>query len=133
MFSVAAEIWNQIAETQPMATQRWSRLAKLDQQQLNDQLETVMNQIKAPNKVMLAFVTVAPLLLENEAISLWILANESHQMRSALPEVTTVSEAVNLGSMEYSLTETERARLADLLRSEVQREQKHSETRKASA
>ena len=133
MFSVAAEIWNQIAETQPMATQRWSRLAKLDQQQLNDQLETVMNQIKAPNKVVLAFVTVAPLLLENEAISLWILANESHQMRSALPEVTTVSEAVNLGSMEYSLTETERARLADLLRSEVQSEQEPSATQNALA
>ena len=133
MFSVAAEIWNQIAETQPMATQRWSRLAKLDQQQLNDQLETVMNQIKAPNKVVLAFVTVAPLLLENEAISLWILANESHQMRSALPEVTTVSEAVNLGSMEYSLTETERARLADLLRSEVQSEQERSATQNALA
>ena len=133
MFSVAAEIWNQIAESQPMATEKWSRLMKMDPDAMNSALDEVMNETKAPNKVMLAFVTVAPLLLENEAISLWILANEAHYLRSALPEVLSISEAVNLGSMEYSLTETERARLADLLRSEVQREQKHSETRKASA
>ena len=133
MFSVAAEIWNQIAESQPMATEKWSRLMKMDPDAMNSALDEVMNETKAPNKVMLAFVTVAPLLLENEAISLWILANEAHGLRSALPEVLTISEAVNLASLEYRLTETECARLAELLRSEVRSEQKRSAMQNASA
>ena len=133
MFNVAAAIWNQIAESQPMATEKWSRLMKMDSDAMDSALGEVMDDLKAPNRVVLAFVTVAPLLLENEAISLWILANEAHYLRSALPEVLSISEAVNLGSMEYSLTETERARLADLLRSEVQSEQEPSATQNALA
>ena len=94
MFNVAAAIWNQIAESQPMATEKWSRLMKMDPDAMNSALDEVMNETKAPSRVALAFVTVAPLLLENEAISLWILANEAHYLRSALPEVLSISEAV---------------------------------------
>lgn len=53
----------------------------------------------------LAYLTVLPLLVENEAISRYVEAQEDPELRSCLPEVTTPEEAAKLGMQEMTLPE----------------------------
>ncbi|MBY0439962.1 MAG: hypothetical protein K2W80_17395, partial [Burkholderiales bacterium] len=58
---------------------------------------------------------VAPLLQENVAISRYLQATDRISLRSALPEIVTVSEAVGLAGMEYNLTAKQEESLRTLL------------------
>ena len=62
-----------------------------------------------------AFLLVAPLLAENEAISAYLQEADRPDLRSALPEVTSINEAVILATMEYRLSPSQQALLTRLL------------------
>ena len=64
----------------------------------------------------LAFRLVAPLLQETQAISDYILLTQRLDLRSALPEVNSVNEAVMLASTEYRLTPSQQKKLTQLLK-----------------
>ena len=63
--------------------------------------------------VILAYLTVLPLLLEHKAIAEYVRLNP--HLRGALPEVLTRSEAVNLMSQDLMLSETDATELMKLL------------------
>ncbi|MCY1410332.1 hypothetical protein D9M71_256990 [compost metagenome] len=55
--------------------------------------------------LLLAFLTMAPLLVENVAIRQWV--NRHPQWEGALPEVLTVGEATRLAQADYMLNEAQ--------------------------
>ena len=68
-------------------------------------------------EVCRAFLDLKPLLLENVAISRHIQQTDNPSLRQALPEVTTVNEAVILASADQELSTLQQRRLEKLLQS----------------
>jgi len=120
MVSVLARYWNEIAETQKLKTAWAKRMFTLDQDQINDEIDKEYFQLKAvglSEPVASAYLSVKALLLENEAISHWVMATERDDLRMALPETCTVDEAVMIADMDRNgtLTELQQKQLAGLL------------------
>jgi len=67
-------------------------------------------------KVILAHRLVAPLLMENEAISSFIVETHQASLRASLPEVISTAEAVSLATAEYRLTGPQQTLLEQALR-----------------
>ena len=117
--SVGTEIWNEIAETQQLKTVWAKKAFRMTSDQMCQQVSEEYEKLKAagvPHAVASAFLDVKPLLLENEAISRHIVKTNSDFLRSALPEVVSVDEAVMLASMDSPLTISQQKQLAQLLR-----------------
>jgi hypothetical protein len=118
VLQVATEIWNEILQTQQVRNPLMRRLMRLQGLALPDALDRLARDQEsagASRRATLAFPTVAPLLLENVAISRYVQMKDSSSLREALPEVTTIREAVDLAVAEYSLTATEQRDLRTLL------------------
>jgi hypothetical protein len=81
---------------------------------LDKQSENLRKQ-GIPNNVILSYQTVAPLLLEHEAITSWLMRNSRMDLRTAFPEVMTIREALILMQMEYMLTVEEVDVLQEML------------------
>jgi hypothetical protein len=116
MYQTPQSIWNEIAKTQPMATEVWHRLARLPVDKLPDAIDAAVYQpLEAAgyteNRVLRAFITVAPLLAENLAISRYIEATGRESLRSSMPELVSVREATTLASEEFSLTPSQAIKL----------------------
>lgn len=90
----------------------------------NDELNTAMDsqanllveKSEVTPRVALAYLVVAPLMVENEAISRFVVDSDNSSLRAILPEVTDVKEALMLATREYQLTEQELKQLYRLLR-----------------
>jgi hypothetical protein len=118
--SVATPIWNEIARTQKLRTE-WAKRAFAMDSSAQDELENQeYKELKAKvgHSVAAAFSDLMPLLLENVAISRYIRAQGDLTLRQALPEVTTIAEAVTLASMDRPLSRMEQTSLANLLKAE---------------
>lgn len=116
--SVAAPIWNQIAR-QRLQTP-WARKAfKLDA----DGMVELMNQEYAKltaevgGTVASAYLDVKPLLLENQAISRFTQAQPMY--RAALPEITSIQEAILIASQDHLLTTLQQKKLQKLLEADL--------------
>ena len=118
MMSVSSVIWNEIAETQPLKHSQMRELMEMDPDKLPQRLDQLALEQEAQGadpRATLAFATVAPLLLENEAISRYVQMKDNDSLRGALPEIVTMDEAVSLATLEYRLTEPEQTSLRKLL------------------
>jgi hypothetical protein len=118
MYQQPASVWNMVAVNAPAATQTFGRLFGMDQPDLDAALESLASRLERVEKdpaVLRAWMTVAPLLFENVAISQACKALDSQALRQALPEVTTVNEAVALASQEFMLDRSQASKLHDLL------------------
>ena len=117
--SVAAAIWNRIAETEELKTD-WGRkafaLSPDEMAKLEDE-EYARLKAKEGHDVAASYQDVKPLLLENEAISRFTQAEPMY--REALPEVTSIAEALILASMERPLNPTQQNRLRRLLEADL--------------
>lgn len=116
--SVAAPIWNEIAETQKLAT-AWARKAfRMDPDQMAEFEDKEYADLVAKGvdpTVAISLLDVTPLLEERTAISRYL---ETHpDLRSALPELATVNEAVILASKERPLSPSQQTQLRSLLQS----------------
>jgi hypothetical protein len=80
-----------------------------------DHMGTTLEKQGADARVIRSYLLTAPLLVENEAISTYMEEENRFSLRSSMPELTTVSEAVLLASMEYRLTASQQEQLAMLL------------------
>lgn len=121
MYQTPAPIWNQIAKTQPVGSAYWKSLMEKDQAQLTDQLgklEIELERKGADAQVTRAYLLVAPLLRETVAISRFVEAQGSPGLRSCLPEVTSINEAVALATLEYRLKPSQQTQLAKLLKTD---------------
>ena len=118
MISVSPVIWNEIAATQRIKHPILRELMMLDENQLPPRIDQMAEEQESKGALprsTLAFSTVAPLLLENEAISRYVQMKDSDSLRGSLPEVTSMDEAVSLATEEYRLTEPEQENLKSLL------------------
>ena len=119
MYQTPLPIWNRIAKSQPLS-QPWATLFRATEQTLPGLLDKLVDkpaeQEGADNKTVLALRLVAPLLVENEAISAFVQEEQTPSLRASLPEINSVTEAVMLASTEYRLTPTQQAKLGQLLR-----------------
>ncbi len=118
--SVATPIWNEIARTQKLRTEWAKKAFALDQAGMDKLEDEEYEALKAKvgHSVAAAFSDVMPLLMENVAISRYIRAQGDLTLRQALPEVTTIAEAVTLASMDRPLSRMEQTSLANLLKAE---------------
>ena len=123
MHQAPIQAWNEIAQSQALS-QPWATLFRMTQQELPAGLEKLVDgpleAQGADNKTVLAYRLVAPLLMENEAISDYLLLANSPSLRASLPELTSVNQAVILASQEYRLNPSQQAKLTQLLTSALQ-------------
>lgn len=119
MHQVPAPIWNQIARSQPLDP-FWREVMSADPDEMDKLIESKVDafaeKYTTDNSVILGFRIVAPLLMENEAISAFIQETGYLNLRASLPEVVSVSEAVMLASEEYRLTPSQQRQLQEVLR-----------------
>lgn len=123
MYQVPMQVWNEIAKGQALS-QPWATLFRMTPDQLPRGLEKLVDEpieaLGADNRTVLAYRLVAPLLIENEAISAFVLEDNRPDLRTAMPELISVNEAVSLASLEYRLTPLQQKNLTQLLQAAIQ-------------
>lgn len=123
MHQVPTVVWNEIAKSQPLS-EPWATLFRMKDEELEQGIETLVDKpaeaAGADNRTVLAYRLTAPLLVENEAISSFLQETRQISLRTSLPELNSVNEAVILASMEYRLTRSQQAKLKQLLEQALQ-------------
>ena len=118
--NVAAPIWNEIAKTQDLKTE-WAKKAFAmtadEMVQAEDVEYRALAQQEKSQAIAAAYLDAKPILLERKAISAHL--QKHPELRNALPEVTTVAEAVALVSMDRPLSRPEQAKLTQLLKADL--------------
>lgn len=116
MLNHPADLWNQIASEQTLLTPWAETTFPLSQDALQASLQDEaanLRKDRTPGTVILAFQTVRPLLLEQEALEAFLLEHPEYQ--GFLTPVATVDEALLLAEKEFWLDETELKALRALL------------------
>lgn len=119
---VNSEVWNEIAQTQTLRSDWARRVFPMRSDAMLEEMNregAALTATGLPNPVVLAYQTVAPLLLETEAISRYIAATGRWDLRNALTEVNTIGEALMVAGADIqpdSLTPPEEEQLRQLLR-----------------
>ena len=117
--SVAAAVWNQIAETQQLKTAWARKVFALGPEEMLRAEDAEYEALKATvgHDVAASYQDVKPLLLENQAISRFTQAQPMY--REALPEVSSIAEALVLASMERPLSQMQQRQLRRLLEADL--------------
>lgn len=118
MFQVPAAVWNQIAETQEIQSPAMKTLFLMDQDEMTaalSQQADALSQSGVPDSVINAYQTMAPLLMEHEAISEFINQTDNSTLRAGLPEVLNAPEAVGIANQDRTLTQSEQQQLLEML------------------
>lgn len=116
MYQTPQPIWNEIAQTQRIKTPLWAAIFSApDPVQALAPLQDELAAAGADARTARAFLLVAPLLQENLAISRFIESTGRTSLRSSMPEIETVSEAMILASREFSLKPSQQTKLKNLL------------------
>lgn len=116
MYGVTARIWNGVAKEQPLQTPMARALFPLDQAALNEALEAREMALKnqgIEEKVATAYLSVAPLLWEREALASYSRTHPG--LQDSLPNLVSPAEATSLATQEYSLTASQQQTLTGLL------------------
>jgi hypothetical protein len=125
-------VWNEIAASQPLG-QPWASLFRMTPETLSKGLAELVDapaeKAGADNKTVLAYRLVAPLLLENQAISAYLEETDNATLRTSLPELTSINEALILASREYRLSQSQQDKLRQLLKSALQSQPKDAPAR----
>jgi hypothetical protein len=118
MHQTPTPIWNEIAATQKLLHQPWKRLFGLTHEALGQALTQIASDLEAKgcdSRTIRAYLLVAPLLAENEAISSYVEATERPDLRSSMPELVSLKEALTLAVQEYRLMPSQLKKLKTLL------------------
>ena len=116
MHQAAAEYWNQIAETQTLATPWAKQMFPLPQDQMDQALtqeETRLTKETGDGIVAAAYLKLMPLLWERTAISNYLLENP--ELRAAMPPLESLSEALRVASLDFQMTGSRLKKLQALL------------------
>lgn len=81
-----------------------------------DAMERKIDRQANDPRVTRAYMLVAPLLFETVAISQFVDQQPTPSLRAGLPELTTISEAVDLAMQEFRLSQPQQASLTGLLK-----------------
>lgn len=115
MHQAPAAIWNQIAETQTLATTWAEQMFPLPPEDLDLALqaeEERLTEQAGSAKVAAAYLTVMPLVWEREAIAAFQAENG---MQASLPMIETAQEAVIVASKDFPMTQAEQKILHGML------------------
>ncbi len=116
MYSVFVHLWNEIAREQTLATQFGRDLFHLGQGELFkalDEREQALVTETRSGSVIAAFITLAPLLWECEAIAGYCADHDLNL--GSLPNVVSVDEALMVADLDYRLSPAEQRDLKGLL------------------
>ena len=117
MTQVPQRIWNEIAKEQDLATnwaEKWFRMKEGEvERELEKQARKILKT--QPNKVVVAYQEVLPLLAEHNAIQAYISDHNRVGLMQVLVEVLNPKEAVMLMTMEHRLQPENQERLRELL------------------
>lgn len=116
MHQLPAAMWNRIAQTGHPTTVTFRTLMSMGQDELDAAMGSLsrrLERVESDLVVRLAWMTVAPLLMENVAISRAVEAGVVP--REAVPEATTVNEALLLAIREFNLDRSRMSKLRRLL------------------
>jgi hypothetical protein len=117
MYQAATVVWNTIAASQPISPV-WAPLFRANPAEQGARLSVLTAQLDkrglSPAAIR-GFLLVAPLLSENEAISAYLEESGRMDLRGALPELTSVNEALILAAMEFRLTPSDQMQLQQAL------------------
>jgi hypothetical protein len=119
MYQATPEVWNAIAASQPLSPY-WAPLFRANPAEMGARLAALQTNAEkwlglTDPKLLRSFLLVAPLLSENEAISAYLEESGRQDLRAALPEVCSVTEAVSLATAEYRLSTPQQTFLATAL------------------
>jgi hypothetical protein len=114
--SVAAKIWNEIAEQANLKTSWAKKAFRMNEDELieleDKEYEALENRDVEP-EVIRAFLDVRHLLTERVAIAAYV--KKHPELRGALPEVNSVNEAILLVTGDWPLSPSETSQLKELL------------------
>ena len=113
MHQVAATIWNQIAEQQPLATGWAQQMFPLPEDDLDRALEREEARLGG-GAVAAAYLRLMPLLWERTAILNFLSENPS--LLAALPTPESPAEALQMARADFSLTPNEQKLLLEMLK-----------------
>lgn len=115
MQQVAAKIWNEIAPT--ARHPEWRLLFSLKRTELPSALDRIAARIREQGivdpLVILAYLQLAPLLQERQAVQAWVAKHPNY--RSALPELISTNEALMMAISEHRLKVSQTRELRKLL------------------
>lgn len=117
MHQAAATFWNQIAETQRLATPWAKQMFPLPQDQLDKALaneEARLTRETNDPVVASAYLKVMPLLWERTALSNFLRANPT--LKIAMPEIDTIGEAIRIARADFRLTTAQLTKLSEMLK-----------------
>ena len=80
--------------------------------------EVEQEQATEDDRVTVAFETMAPLLVEQERVSQYLVTKGTPELRQVLLNLASSEEAAEIADREYLLTPEQRARLKSLLSKE---------------
>ena len=114
--SVAAKIWNEIADLGNLKTSWAQRAFRMDEDELIELEDREYEELEDRDvdpEVIRAFLDVRHLLTERAAIASYV--KKHPELRGALPEVNSVNEAVLLATGDWPLSQSQTSQLKDLL------------------
>lgn len=118
MHQVAMRVWNEIAKTQQLRNPSFQQLMAMSQDEMTQVLESQAKALEAhdvPDGVISAYLQMAPLLAEHEAISRYIEQTGNFSLRTALPEVLSAAEATAIAGKDRRLSKSEAQQLQTML------------------
>jgi hypothetical protein len=116
MLNLPAAVWNEIARTQTLRSTFGKRWFPMDQDEITAAHERMVSELERRGNdlaVALAYLELAPLLAEREAIQAYVDQHPIH--REALREILEVNEALLIAIEEHNLTESQVKQLRPLL------------------
>ena len=114
--SVAAKIWNEIAEQGNLGTSWAQKAFRMNEDELIELEDREYQELEDKNvdpEVIRAFLDVRHLLTERAAIAAYV--KKHPELRGALPEVNSVNEAILLVTGDWPLSQSETLQLRELL------------------
>lgn len=106
MYQIPEQVRVEIAESQTFKSERLRSLMKLDNQSLSDALDwqaSKLLQAGYQRKSITAYQELAPFLLEQKAFQTYLIEKNDPDLRSLLPDLSTVEELLALAVQEYRL------------------------------
>lgn len=119
MNRVPSEILNEIARL-PLRNAAMKSLFQMSEEEkarhVEQEYQFLTKEAGVDGLAALAYQDLAPLLAENKAISRYVVRSGRPELRSCLPEIVSVKEALEYARAEWPMLEGKALRqLADLL------------------
>ena len=122
MFQLPLKYRKELAELPEIKSPKIRKLLRMSDEALDETLAVSTKKLKEAghsDRVVRAYQTVAPLMLENKAILKFLRIPGNWDLSSVLKDVATPQEAANLAVLEYRLSIKEVDELLPMLEEDL--------------